>query len=229
MLPHVAHDALLNAMPDEYWFTVGSGAYSDAPDASEWKLSPVKRWQYEDLEHPSEPYEMVSLQTTTAGVVESNQPLDRFFGKGEIDATTYPDADAHIAVKEGQYCYDVLNIMVTATGSETRSGLTLSPGERARALCREAVHFFHHRFDNRPLDAFDDNAQSVTDDATYGGELSPPIRADPIPGGGVTNISDIDPSTDAQFNATVELHYVDSVLKYEFSATAAETTVDITQ
>lgn len=227
MLPQVAHDKLLDALPIEYWFEVGE--YPDAPDASEWRLEPIKRWQYEDLDGPTEPYTMVSLRTGPTGVIESEQPLDKFFGFGEIDADAFPDADAHAAVKEGQYCYDVLNIMVTAGGSETRAGLTLSPNQRARALCREIIHHFIYRFEDTPLDAFDENAQSVDDSGEiYGDELSPPIRVREIPGRGPTDVSDMDTTTDAQYNGAVELHYVDSVLKYEFTATSADFTVDTT-
>lgn len=224
MLPYQAHEAILGELPDRFWVEVGEGAYPDAPDASEWEIVYDRRWSYEDFEDDTEPYDRVTLTETTGGVLEENQPLDEFFGTAELDDDTI-DADA--VTKTGDLVYDTLEIMCTAAGSETRAGLTLTDQQRARLLARSIHRWFVHEWQTRPLDTFDDDGNAIADsDTTFADELSPPIRVDAIPGRGPTNVTESVDANGAQFNAAVELHYVDSVLKYEYTPADAELTVD---
>lgn len=225
MLPHQAHEAILGEIPASFWFVVGS--YPDNPDASEWELVPDRRWSFEDFEDDTEPYERITLTETAGGVIETDQPLDEFFGTAELNDSSI-DADA--VSKEGTLVYDTLEIMCTAAGSETRDGLTLTDQQRARALARNVHNWFLHKWEYRPLDNFDTDGNAIADSGTtYADELSPPIRVDGIPGRGATNVTASVDANGAQFNAAVELHYVDSVLKYEYTPTDAETSVGIGQ
>lgn len=223
MLPHQTHEAILDEIPSSFWFEVGS--YPDNPDASEWELVPDRRWSFEDFEDDTEPYERVTLTETTGGVIESEQPLDRYFGTAELDDESI-DADA--VSKEGNYVYDTLEIMCTAAGSETRDGLTLTDQQRARALAREVYRWFRHEWEHRPLDNFDVDGNAIDDSGTtYAEELTPPIRVDGIPGRGPTNVTDSVDASGSQYNAAIELHYVDSVLEYEYTPTDADTSVSL--
>lgn len=227
MLPHQAHEAILGEIPASFWAEVGEGAYPNNPDASEWELVPDRRWSFEDFEDDTEPYERITLTETAGGVIEDNQPLDRFFGTAELDDDTI-DADA--VSKEGEYVYDTLEIMCTAAGSETRDGLTLTDQQRARLLARSVYRWFRHDWQTRPLDNFDLDGNAIADsETTYADELGPPIRVDSIPGRGPNNVTESVDADGAQFNAAIELHYVDSVLEYEYTPTDAEMDVTIQQ
>lgn len=224
MLPHQAHEAILGELPASFWVEIGEGAFPDDPNASEWELVPDRRWSYEDFEDDTEPYERVTFTETTGGVLETDQPLDRFFGTAELDDDTI-DADA--VSKKGNLVYDVLEIMCTAAGSETRAGLTLTDQQRARLLARSVHRWFVHEWQTRPLDNFDDDGNAIPDsDTTYADELGPPLRVDPIPGRGPTNVTESVDANGAQFNAAVELHYVDAILEYEYTPTDAELSID---
>lgn len=224
MLPPPAHEAILGEIPASFWVEVGSGAFPDNPDASEWELVPDRRWSFEDFEDDTEPYDRVTLTETTGGVLEENQPLDEFFGTAELDDDTI-DADA--VTKTGDLVYDTLEIMCTAAGSETRAGLTLTDQQRARLLARSIHRWFVHEWQTRPLDTFDDDGNAIADsDTTFADELSPPIRVDPIPERGPTNVTESVDADGAQFNAAVELHYVDAVLDYVYTPEAAELSVE---
>ncbi|WP_330633718.1 hypothetical protein [Halocatena halophila] len=222
MLPKPAKDAIRDAIPESLWFEVGE-VFPDAPDASEWKLTPEIRWAYEDFENSNEPYDHVSLSIPTGGVIESNQPLDRYIGE-EILSDDSIDADA--LVEQGQFVYDVLSIGAHCVGSETREGLTLTEDERAYALLRAIYRWFRHDWQTRPLDRFDQDGNTIADrDEQYADELTPPVRVDPIPGSGPVNMTESIESG-AQYNAQVELHYVDSVIDYEFIPESADISID---
>lgn len=227
MLPHQAHQAILDALPSSVWVPVGKGAFPDNPDASEWEMVPEYRWASEDFEDDTAPYEHVTLNEQTGGVIESDQPIDKEFGSARLDD---PDIDADVVVRKGSFVYDVLNITVSTAGSDTRAGLTLAASERAHALMRAVYHHFLYEWETRPLDSFDRHGNATDDElANYAGELAPPIRVDAIPGQGPKDTTDMVDANGAQYNAGVELHYVDSVLKYQYAPESVETTVTTKQ
>lgn len=179
------------------------------------------RWPYEGYDEPEEPFESITLKLDPAGVVEDQQAVPT-----EVERQRIDNADADIEIAHGRRVYDVLNIRVTARGNATIGGETFSAGERAAGLT-ERVHGWltqTFRQERRP-DSFDAQGNEIDDsDRLYAGEIDPPLLPRPIAGRGPRDVSDQVDVPGAQWDAALELYYIDAWAEYHYGPEEAEIT-----
>lgn len=215
MLPYKAREDLREALPETYRTEVPAGTFPDMPDATHVTSKPIIRWRYEG-QSPGPPFEMLTLYLDPAGVQEDIQTM----GPVRRGVDVPDSADAHTAEKHAENVYDVLNFRVTARGNRRVAGATLTPRERAGWVTNGAYDWLTRRFQNRPLDAFDEHGNVIDDSGqVYGDDLSPPVRVDRIPGRAPSDVTEQVGADGAQWDAGVELHYREEWLHYQYSAT----------
>ena len=191
------------------------------PDISGIVLAPDIRWHEESFDRPDPPYESVAMYLDPTGVIESDQPTDRQFGREKFNEAEVAEGHAHGSVTTGWLVHDVLNLTVTGRGNATVAGTQYTPSRRAKALANALQNFLLEVWPSRPLDHFDrDGAPIAENDPTlpdtYADELETPIRVRPIPGRGPTDVTEQVDAAGAQIDCAVELAYVDTHTEYEY-------------
>lgn len=217
MLTHVTQEKIRESLPIMYWVPI---AHED-PDVSEAALQPSIRWHKEEFETPEPPYESVAMRLDPTGIVEESQAIDSVYDREKFDLDEVPDGHAHGAVTKGRKVHDVLNLIVTARGNVTIDGQQFTPTTRASSLCKAVHSFLLNRWTTRPLDHFDsDGVPLDTDDPSlpkqYADEIEPPLRVRPIPGRGPEDVTDRVDAAGSQFDAAVELAYIDTWTEYRY-------------
>lgn len=178
------------------------------PDINERGYQPYVRWQHEDIPEPTPPYELVVFELGPTGVEINGQPMNYTIG---VDS----DGTDQYAVHKGARVYDQLNIKVVARGVDEVDDPDIDhvhdESDRAAGIARALYKYFREDFD-----------QSVGL-----GPYRPPVRAEVMGGRGVTNVTAEMDRQGTQYDAGVQLHYVDDWYDALESATDAEITTDI--
>jgi hypothetical protein len=229
MIPEPVRQELLEAIPELYWVDV---THPDE-DISQLSLRPQLRWQNEEFSPPEEPYESVALGFTETGVVEESTPVDRDYGIEAFDREDVEGDNAHGRRVKGVQSHDTLEIIVTAKGNISIEGYQIGPRVRARALCHAVHSFLAKHWKTRPLDLFDENGEPIDDDHPevpdrFADELEVPLLPKMIPGRGPEDVTDQVDASGAQFNAAVEIAYVDTWSEHHYLAEKVPVDTEVT-
>lgn len=247
MLPLKTKQQIKRALPEVYHVPL------DHDEMNGFISEPQIRWAHEEFDTPEAPYEKVTLQLDPTGVVQEEQAVRTDRGRNSLE----DDVDADIAINHARRVYDVLNIQIVARGNakipydsvdastygdqtlgdgsiggdvETEY-ISLSASERAYGLAETLQSWLLNEFQTRRIDQFDPNGNAIDDDSDriYAEDLEPPVHVRPIPGRGPNDVTDIVGASGSQYNAAVELYYLDKWAEYHYGPDDTEIETDVRQ